>query len=443
MDNNNDINSTRDFIHWFRSTSPYVNAHRGRTFILVFSGAAVQSKDFDTLTHDIAILNSLGIRLVLVHGARAQIDKHLHRNDTQSKYHKGLRITGLKALDAVKEAVGGVRVEIESRLSMGIHNTPMSGAQLRVASGNFVTAQPLGVIDGVDFQHTGEVRRLDTEAMQSRLDQGDIILLSPLGYSPSGEVFNLSAEDVATSAAIELQADKLLFLLDGATLRDSKRQLIKELTPVQADKLLQGKRAINDELRTHLRSAAHACRFGVRRAHLIQRKLDGALLQELYTRDGIGTMITSETYEQMRVANINDVSGIIELIKPLEQQGVLVKRSREILEMEINYFSVIERDGMIIGCAAIYPYMAEKSCELSCLVVHPDYRNQQRGAQLLIHCEKQARALGIKKVFVLTTQTSHWFKENGFTKTDIKDLPMKRKNLYNYQRRSQVFYKGL
>ena len=443
MADNNDIENTKDFIHWFRSTSPYVNAHRGRTFVLVFSGESVKSRDFDSLTHDIAILNSLGIRLVLVHGARAQIDKHLTRNDITSNYHKGLRITGLKALDAVKEAVGGIRVEIESRLSMGIHNTPMSGAQLRVASGNFVTAQPLGVIEGVDFQHTGEVRRLDTQAMQSRLDQGDIILLSPLGYSPSGEVFNLSAEDVATTAAIELQADKLLFLLDGATLRDSKRQLIKELTPVLADKLLQGKKSLSDELRTHLRSAAHACRFGVRRAHLIQRKLDGALLQELYTRDGVGTMITSESYEQLRAASINDVSGIIELIKPLEQKGTLVKRSREILEMEIDRFTVIERDGLIIGCAALYPYMAEKSCELSCLVIHPDYREQQRGAQLLQHCEKQARSLGIKKVFVLTTQTSHWFQENGFSKTDTKNLPMKRKNLYNYQRKSQVFCKDL
>lgn len=438
-----DIDSSRDFISWFRNTSPYVNAHRGRTFVLVFGGEAVQDKHFEPLIHDIAILNSLGIKLILVHGSRPQIDKRLKRDGIETQYEKGLRITNNKALACVKEAVGCVRVEIESQLSTGLPNTPMAGAQLRVASGNFVTAKPLGIRDGIDFQHTGEIRRLDTDAIRARLDQDNIVLLSPLGYSPTGEVFNLSAEEVATTAAVELQADKLLFMLEGAGLKDSKKQLIHELAPAAADRLLDSQSKLSDELRTHLRSAIHACRFGVRRAHLIQRKIDGALLQELFTRDGTGTLITAETFEEMRCANIEDIGGILELIKPLEEKGVLVKRSREVLEVDVSQFTVIERDGMIIGCAAMQSYMKDKLSELSCLVVHPDYQKDGRGEMMLEHIEKQSRSLGMDGLFVLTTQTSHWFQEKGFSQKDIKTLPMKRKALYNYQRKSQVFFKKL
>jgi len=439
-----DINNQPiDFVNWFRSTSPYVNAHRGRTFVLVFGGEAVQDKHFEPLIHDIAILNSLGIKLVLVHGARPQIEKRLKRDQIDAQYERNLRITDNKALACVKEAVGCIRVEIESLLSMGVANTPMSGAQLRVASGNYVTAKPLGVRDGIDFQHTGEVRRLDTEAIRERLDHNDIVLLSPLGYSPTGEVFNLSAEDVATTAAIELQADKIIFMLEDKGLQDNKKQLIQELSPAAADRLLDGKRKLSNELQTHLRSAVHACRFGVRRAHLIQRKIDGAVLQELFTRDGTGTLITSDNFEEMRCANIDDIGGILELIKPLEAEGVLVKRSRESLEVNINQFTVIERDGMIIGCAAMQTYMKDKVCELSCLVVHPDYQGDGRGELMLAQIEKQAKSLGLENIFVLTTQTAHWFQEKGFKLADIKTLPIKRKNLYNYQRKSKVFFKKL
>ena len=443
MNKQSDPLHTQEFINWFRNASPYVNAHRGRTFVLAFAGDAVLDKHFDTLIHDIAILNSLGIRLVIVHGARPQIDKRLAREKIETAYKDGLRITDSKALECVKEAVGSIRVEIESLLSMGVANTPMAGAHLRVASGNFVTAQPLGVRDGVDFMHTGQVRRVDIEAISQRLNNGDIVLLSPSGYSPTGEVFHLSAEDVATTTAIELQADKLIFMLEGGNLVDSTRQLIREISPAEADRLLDSQRKLPEEIRTHLRSAVHACRFKVRRAHLIQRKTDGALLQELFTRDGVGTLITGETIEKMRSADINDVGGIIELLKPLEETGVLVKRSRELLEIEIDHYTVIEREGMIIGCTAFHPYYEERVAELACLSVHHEYQGVGRGENMLAHIEKQAISLGMKKLLVLTTQTAHWFQEKGFVETDIKSLPVKRKNLYNVHRKSKIFYKNL
>lgn len=436
-------NKQRGFIEWFRNSSPYIHAHRGCTFVITFGGEAVADAGFANLVHDIAILNSLGIRLVLVHGARPQIEKKLRERQAQIRYVNGLRITDDEALTCVKEAAGSVRVEIEALLSMGIANTPMSGARIHVASGNFVIAKPLGVLDGVDYCHTGEVRRIDNSAIRNRLDNGDIVLISPIGYSPTGEVFNISAEEIATAAAASLGADKLLFLMEGKGLLDSKRRLIQQLTPSRAQSLLDSRRTLPENVATHLRSAIHACRSGVRRTHLVNRQQDGALLQELFTRDGTGTMVTDESYEELRAASIDDVGGILELITPLESKGMLVRRSRERLEMEINHFTVVERDGMVIACAALYPYPDEALGELACLAVHPDYRGHGRGDMLLEQVEYLCKKMQIRGLFVLTTHTAHWFRERGFSPTQINTLPLKRRTLYNYQRNSKVFLKPL
>lgn len=439
----NKKNDDPGFVHWFRSTSPYVHAHRGRTFVIMVSGEAVADPGFGNIVHDLAILNSLGVRVVLVYGARPQIEQRLRERGAALEYVNGLRVTNDEALVCVKEAAGTVRVEIEALLSMGLANTPMSGARIRAASGNFVTARPLGVRNGVDYCHTGEVRRIDSAAVGQRLDEGDIVLLSPLGYSPTGEVFNLSAEEVATAAAITLHADKLLFLVEGKGVLDGRRRLLQQLGPDEAEALLRGRRRLPDEIASHLAAAVRACRQGVHRAHLVDRSVDGALLRELFTRDGIGTMITAHRYEQMRRATIDDVGGVLELIKPLEDDGVLVRRSRELLEMEIDHFTVIDRDGMVIGCAALYPFAEEGVGELACLAVHHDYRGGGRGDTLLSHLENQARSLGIGSLFVLTTRTAHWFRERGFAPADIARLPVKRRAMYNYQRNSKVFVKTL
>ncbi|MAT64306.1 MAG: amino-acid N-acetyltransferase [Gammaproteobacteria bacterium] len=428
------------FTQAFRHAAPYIHSHRGKTFVISFGGEAVADAG---LIHDLALLYSLGIRLVLVHGARPQIEAHLKASRTEFRYAHGLRITDDRALIAVKQAVGSVRVEIEARLSMGVANTPMSGARIRVTSGNHVTARPLGVRDGVDYQHTGEIRRIDGAAIRQALDDQHLVLLSPLGYSPTGEVFNLHAEEVATAAAIELQADKLILITEDKGLRDSRRQPVRQLTPAGAGRLLETRRRLDEDMRRHLDSAMQACRRGVRRAHLVPRRIEGGLLQELFTRDGVGTLITAETYEGLRPASINDVGGILELIAPLEAEGVMVRRSRERLEMEIERFIVVERDGMIIACAALYPYPDEAMGELACLAVHPDYRREGRGDQLLETIERQAKGMGLVTLFVLTTRTAHWFQERGFLQGEVAKLPMKRRDLYNYQRNSRVFFKAL
>lgn len=426
------------FVAWFRQSSPYIHAFRGRTFVIGFDGAAVLDPSFPALIHDLALLHSLGIRLVLVHGARPQIEQRLQERDLTMEYVNGRRVTDADALNCVKDAAGSVRLEIEALLSMGLANSPMAGARLRVASGNFVTAKPLGVRGGVDYCHTGEVRRVDTDAIKQRLNEGSLVLLSPLGFSPTGEIFNLTANEVAAACAIGLQTDKLLFLTETNVIADAER----ELTLEQAQQHVNALKQLDEETQ-HLLYAIDACRQGVRRTHLINRHIDGALLLELFTRDGVGTLIGAETFEGTRQATIEDVGGILELIKPLEEEGVLVRRSREQLELEIDHFTVVDRDGTIIACGALYPFAQEGIAELACLAVHPEYRQSGRGDALLTAIEKQAKQQSLHQVFVLTTHTAHWFQERGYEPGQVDQLPVKKQALYNYQRKSKVFIKAL
>lgn len=434
-------NNQQQFIEWFRQSSPYIHSHRKRTFVIFFGGELIQGENFAHFIHDISLLNSLGVRLVLAFGARQQIEQQVSSLGLTSKYTNNLRITSSDILPAVEQSVGQVRTNIEARLSMGLINTPMAGASLRVVSGNFVTARPYGIRDGVDFCHTGEVRKIDTDAIQAQLQQGNITLLSPIGYSPSGEAFNLHAEDVATEAAIALGADKLIMMSDGF-LQNKHNELITQLDLKQAKKLLL-KDCFSTDLQSYLKNASLACQRGVHRSHIINHQIDGSLLIELYSRDGCGTLISAESYEGLRTATIDDVGGILEIIQPLEQQGVLAQRSREQLELEIKRFSVIERDGMIIACAALYPFPDENMAEVACMAVHPDYQRAGRADSLLQQLQKQAKKRNLKQIFILTTHAEHWFIERGFVEQQLDDLPVSKKELYNLQRNSKIFVKPL
>jgi amino-acid N-acetyltransferase len=431
------------FVDWVRHATPYIHAHRGRTFVIVFGGEAIVDPRFSDLVHDIALLHGLGVRLVLVHGARPQIEARLAELGIALDYVNGLRVTDDPALACVKEAAGVARVEIEALLSMGLANSPMAGVRIPVASGNFVTAKPLGVLDGVDYRHTGAVRRVDRESLVKRLDDGAVALMPPIGYSPSGEVFNLSAADVARSAAIALKADKLIFLCEQIGFPDEQGHLVTNLLSGEVESLLAQRPDLPEDLAQALRAGADACIHGVNRVHLIDRRRDGALLRELYTRDGSGTLITGQPYEGLRPARIEDVPGILKLLAPLEERGILVRRSRERLETEVDRFRLMERDGLVIACGALYAYPAESMGELACLAVHSDYRGRRRGEKLLEHMEALARAQGLARLFVLTTQTSQWFQERGFVPAPLDALPMEKQALYNWRRSSLVFVKEL
>jgi amino-acid N-acetyltransferase len=435
--------TTRAFVQWIRLAAPYIHAFRGKTFVIAFGGEVVADETFLGIIHDLNLLHSLGVHLVVVHGSRPQIEAILAQQNIESRYAFGLRITDAETMDCVLEANGQVRSRIEALLSLGIANSPMAGARIRVSSGNFITAKPQGVLEGIDMQLTGEVRRVDTDAIRQRLDDGDIVLISPLGYSPTGEIFNLALEEVATQVAVRLSAHKLVFLMETEGVRKG-RQLLTELSTKDAEALLARSRGKQPaDVQHYLPCAIRACDNGVTRAHLISRHVDGALLLELFTRDGVGTMIASAPLAHLRSATIDDVGGILQIIGPLEEQGILVRRSRELLEMEIERFVVAEHDNAIIGCAGLYAFPDEKTGELAALAVHPDFRREGYGEALMTEIEARARKLKLARLFVLTTRASQWFLERGFHTATISDLPRQKQALYNYQRKSQVYRKDL
>ncbi|MGY5583771.1 amino-acid N-acetyltransferase [Vibrio cincinnatiensis] len=428
----------------FRQSAPYVNAHRGKIMVVMIGGEAIADKNFANIISDLALLHSLGVKIVLVHGARPQINQILATQQRTTPYHKGIRITDEEALSLVMQAAGQLQLAITARLSMSLNNTPMAGTQLNVVSGNFVISQPLGVDDGIDYCHSGRIRRIDIEGINQTLDQGSIVLLGPIASSVTGECFNLLSEEVATQVAIRLKADKLIGFCSEQGIIDERGNAIAELFPTEVEALvdrLESTMDSNDDstgtLR-FLRAAVVACRAGVPRSHLISYKEDGALIQELFSFDGIGTQIVMASAEQVRQAQIDDIGGIFDLIHPLEEQGILVRRSREQLEQEIHKFTIIEKDSLLIGCAALYPYSEEGMAEMACVAIHPEYRDGNRGLLLLNHMKTQAKQMGIRHLFVLTTHSLHWFREQGFIEVGVDRLPMAKQSLYNYQRRSKI-----
>ncbi|GAB5412524.1 MAG: amino-acid N-acetyltransferase [Congregibacter sp.] len=426
-------------IAWFRNTAPYINLHRGSTFVVVIPSEMAGNEELSGLLHDVALLSSLGVRIVLVQGCRTLIDDALEAAGITSEMQAQRRITTHDAMPIIQQVCGAQRLDLEARISTSLPNSPMAGSKLRVASGNFVLAQPLGVVDGVDYQFTGRVRRIDRKAIQMLLDEGMLVLLSTIGFSPSGEAFNLTLSDVAISVAKTLKADKLLLLGRSEGIHDDQGKLVRQSVAEDCTQILPA----DPEEQRLLAIAKTACDAGVTRCHIVSGRDRDALLTELFTTDGSGTLITRQPYEQSRWANINDVGGIIDLIAPLEEEGVLLKRSRERLEGEISRFRILVRDGRIIACAALYPFPEDRSAELACIVSHPDYRGEKRAQRLLTELEAAAVEQGLSDVFVLTTQTAHWFLEQGFVEGSIDTLPQERQALYNLQRNSKVFKKTL
>ena len=435
-----------ELVEGFRHSVPYINTHRGKTFVIMLGGEAIEHENFSSIVNDIGLLHSLGIRLVVVYGARPQIDANLAAHHHEPLYHKNIRVTDAQTLELVKQAAGPLQLDITARLSMSLNNTPLQGAHINVVSGNFIIAQPLGVDDGVDYCHSGRIRRIDEDAIHRQLDSGAIVLMGPVAVSVTGESFNLTSEEIATQLAIKLKAEKMIGFCSSQGVTNDDGDIVSELFPNEAQARVEAqeeKGDYNSGTVRFLRGAVKACRSGVRRCHLISYQEDGALLQELFSRDGIGTQIVMESAEQIRRATINDIGGILELIRPLEQQGILVRRSREQLEMEIDKFTIIQRDNTTIACAALYPFPEEKIGEMACVAVHPDYRSSSRGEVLLERIAAQAKQSGLSKLFVLTTRSIHWFQERGFTPVDIDLLPESKKQLYNYQRKSKVLMADL
>lgn len=430
------------FVRWFREVAPYVHDFRGKTFVIAFGGELVNDGVLNNLIQDLSLLSALGVRLVLAHGSRPQVNEQLKLKGYNMRFGRGIEPTTAEALECAKEAAGEIRLDIEAAFSQGLPNTPMSHAQIRVISGNFVTARPIGVIDGVDYKHAGAVRKMDIDTIKSIINQGAIVLLSPLGFSPTGEAFNLAMEDLATSAAISLRAEKLIFLTQDRAIFHDDGSVDTELAREEADSLLaDGK--LDEDTAFFLTYASRAVKRGVARAHLVPFTLDGSVLLEIFTHDGVGTMIVEDTLDDLRPATVDDVGAIVRLIEPLEADGTLVPRGRAVIERDVEKFTVLEHDGIIYGCVAVMPYPEDQMAEMACLIVQSEWQGVGEGELLLRHAETRARAAGAKRLFVLTTRTSHWFMKRGFVQGGISDLPKERQSHYNRSRNSHIFIKKL
>ena len=437
------------FVPWFRTVAPHIHAYHGKTFVVAITGELIAADKLNSFAQDLSILHAMGIKLVLVHGFRPQVNEQLRSKGHEARYSHGLRITDAVALDSAQEAAGQLRFEIEAAFSQGLPNTPMANAIVRVVSGNFLTARPVGIVDGVDFIHSGVVRKVDSSAIRRAIDTGAMVLLSPFGFSPTGEAFNLTMEDVATSTAIALQADKLLFITEVPGIHEDPENpespIDTELALAEAERLLaQLPRPTQPtDPAFYLQHCVRACRGGVERSHILPFSTDGALLMEVFTHDGIGTMVVDEKLESLREATSDDIGGVLQLIEPFEEDGTLVRRSRTEIERDIGHYTVIEHDGIIFGCAALYPYPEAKTAEMAALTVSPQVQSQGDGERILKRVEQRAKAMGLDSLFVLTTRTMHWFIKRGFVVVDPDWLPEARKRKYNWDRRSQVLVKKL
>lgn len=430
------------FVDWFRQATSYIHAYRDCTMVLSFGGDALQDPDcFTALIHDIALLNGLGVKLVLVPGVRPQIAACLTQAGLSARFVQGLRVTDAPVLNCIKAASGIVRTDIEVLLSLGIADSPMAGTRIRVISGNFVTAQPVGVVDGVDFQYTGTVRRVDIEGLQLGLRHHQVVLIPPLGYAPTGEVFNLNTRDIATEVAQALAADKLIYLTAG----DMRARLGADKTHFMPDELtaLMQTKGPADDHQQVLQNACRAARHDVARVHILDQQMNGVLLSELFTREGAGVLVSATPLEQVRPATADDLPRLLNLIRPFMQADRLIQRSEADLARDIGYFLVAEREHCLLACVALYPFPADGLGELACLAVDPQYKQSGLGAQLLDKVERQAQAQGLRGLFVLSTRTSHWFLERGFQVATPEQLPQPRQASYDRQRRARILIKRL
>ncbi|MAZ66372.1 MAG: amino-acid N-acetyltransferase [Kangiellaceae bacterium] len=435
-------NASDPILDWFRNSSSYINAHRGKVVVISMPGECIDSPHFATHLQDIALMMTLGIRVVLVYGCRPQIDRALDKAGIAPLWSGGRRITQEQDMPHLINAVNHVRSTVENTLAILRPNVVGKSQPLRFVSGNYLIAKPIGIMGGTDYQHTGLIRRIDTEGIRYQLEAGNLVVINHLAPSPVGDIFNLESTVIASELAVALNSDKLIYFLNNPHANDAEGH---DLSFIDRDVDATDLSADSDTKRSnsYLALAKESCQRGVHRVHLIDYQKEGALLLELFTLDGSGILISDSYFERLRQASIEDVQGILSLIKPLEEKGILVPRSRELIENNISNYIVIERDGLIIACASFEAFSQSNMAELSCLAVSPDYRGGARGEQLLAQIIENARNKGLNTLFILTTQSAHWFRERGFKPAPLENLPDKRQQSYNPERNSKLFVRTL
>jgi amino-acid N-acetyltransferase len=456
--------SNRHFVEMFRSSANYIASHRNSLVIYHIPGDLMDERPdtFRDLMNDISLTWLLGMRIVIVAGCKYQVEKRLQQRNS----HKGMVVTDPESLRIVKEEAGYVRFEVERQLaralkgSRGGGNNVAEGGEGNVVSGNFYSAQPFGVLDGVDYKFSGFVRKMETDKIQQVLKNKDIVLLTTLGFSPTGEVFNVNSEYLASFAGGALNASKLIYFLENDVamrhkvhgtniphLRVNDGQKLLQLSGVRTE--TKGFVYLDDcpynqaerDFLVKMGWGMHALQNGVKRVHLISPE-NGALLQELYTRDGAGTMVSGDLYDGILGATVRDVTAIHDLITPLVEKGTLVERTKATLERDIDQYHVYTRDGLIVACGQLKMF-ENGYAEIGCLVVNPSYRAKGRGDAMLGYLERLCVQNGASIVFVLSTQTMEWFIERGFDQVSVDMLPPSRQATYNHVRASKIYMKRI
>jgi len=410
----------------------YVPRFRERIFIVAIDGDVVASENFGNILLDLAVLRSLNIRVVLVHGAAWQIEQLATRRGVAISNSDGTGITDEPTLEISIDA----SIRITNEIMQGL-----TSVDLRAVCSNAIIAHPFGIRGGVDYAHTGKVERIDVNALRLYLNEGMIPVIPPLGFDGEGKTFRVNSDNIAVEIAEALRATKIIYLMseDGVCI-DGK--IIPQLSIAEAEEILK-RHKLNPNLSSKIEYGARACRNNLPRVHLINGLVNEALLSEVFSHDGIGTMIYSNEYQQIRRIYKKDVRSVMTLIRQSINNEELIRRTRADIIARIDDYWVLEIDRTFMGCVAVHCYPEEKKAELACLYVAKDSEGQGYGRKLMAFAEKLAAEKGMEQIFALSTQAFAYFQQKGgYREVSADHLPDKRKELYlASNRRSKILIK--
>ncbi len=419
-----------------RGILQYIPQFREKTFILAVDGAIVTDENFATLLLDVAVLRSLSIRVVLIHGAAAQVKSLAAEQNVAPSNLDGTGITDAATLKLALTAANRLTHEILEGLSAN---------DLRAASTNAIIAHPMGIIQGVDHLFTGKVERVDTELLQALLAQGVVPVIPPLGFDGDGKTYRVNSDGVAVAVAEALKATKVIYITSNDGLIHNG-QLIRQLIVSELQLLLQTQTdGFTPEILSKAQHAMAACKAGIPRVHIINGKVDEGLLAEVFSNEGIGTLIYANEYQQIRLAKKKDIRAIQLLTKQGVEASELVKRTRAMIEKNLADYYLFEIDKNPVACVALHIYPEQKKGELACLYVNPSHENQGIGRKLIQFVENKAREIGLTEIITLSTQAFTYFQsKGGFAEGTPDDLPPSRREKYDQSgRNSKVLIKKM
>jgi amino-acid N-acetyltransferase len=431
----------REQVDLIREVFYYQNRFDGKTIVLKIDYPILNAPHFPQLLKDLAMLRATGIEIILVPGAREWIDAVLKEYDTESAYVDGIRIATQDSIPFIRMAA----FDVANRLM-----TLLTAFQANAVIGNFVRARGIGVIDGVDFQNSGRVDKILNEPLQQILDQGMIPIFPCIGWNAAGKPYNLSSDDIAVAVAEALQAEKLFFVTDSDGVMETRFKLpaglvknsdglVARLSLEEAEEVLRLNAGNPDPDLKYLALALTACRKGTERAHVVDGRLEGAILREIFSNLGIGTMIYGNNdYESIRPMRADDIGDVLRLMEPLVREGILVTRSEDELTARHGDFVVYSIDDVVHACGALHDY-GEGQGEIAAIATNPVYSHLSMGRKIVSYLVEKAARIGMTRVFVLTTRTIDWFEQLGFVEADFASLPARKGETYNHARKSRIF----